>query len=65
MKYNVITPDGIPITCFPFNSEQEARDAIPLWCKQFEEQGYYLDGNLTEISLDELPDLLAIEPADW
>jgi hypothetical protein len=62
-KWNVLSPDGFPITPEPFASEQAARDFIPRWCSRYEEQGYYsaVGGR---IPLDELPDELRIVACD-
>jgi hypothetical protein len=62
--YHVISPDGFPITCQPFASEQEALDAIPVWCRRFKKQGYYSTSNLERIPLKELPDYLKIVPTE-
>ena len=62
--YNVISPDGFPITCKPFASEQKALDAIPVWCGRFKNQGYYSTSNRQKISLKELPDYLRVVPTE-
>ncbi len=58
--YHVISPDGFPMTCKPFPTEQEAVDAIPLLCKRYEHQGYYSTSWLHRIPLDELPDYIYV-----
>jgi hypothetical protein len=60
--YDVISPDGFPITCEPFNSEQEAREYIPRWCQRFQAQGYYSTARRDRIPLPELPDYLRLVP---
>lgn len=62
-KYDVISPDGFPITCHPFESKQAALDAIPVWCKRYESQGYYSAVG-RKISLEELPLCLLVVPCD-
>lgn len=63
MKYNIISPDGFPMNCEPFDSEQEALDAIPLLCKRYERQGYYLTAHMDKVSLEILPNYLRIVKA--
>ncbi len=58
-KYNVISPDGLPITDEPFKSRQEALAYIQKWCDSFKSQGYYA-GVEERIPLDELPSRLEI-----
>jgi hypothetical protein len=60
MKWRVISPDGIPITPETFPSEEAARQALTVWCKRFEGQGYYsaVDGR---IPLALLPEACEIE----
>jgi hypothetical protein len=62
--YQVISPDGFPITCEPFASEQEAMDEIPVWCERFKNQGYYSTSDRQKIPLKELPDYLQVVPAE-
>lgn len=58
--FNVISPDGFPITCHPFTSEQEALEAIPNWCQRFKRQGYYSTSGRQKIPLRELRDYLRV-----
>jgi hypothetical protein len=60
--FNVISPDGFPITCEPFASEQEALKAIPAWCQRFKKQGYYSTSGRQRIPLKELRDYLSVAP---
>lgn len=62
-EHNVISPDGFPITCHPFESKQAALDAIPAWCKRYEQQGYYSAVG-KRIPLEELPLYLLVVPCD-
>ena len=62
--FNVISPDGFPISCEPFASEQEALSAIPVWCNWFKNQGHYSTSNRQNIPLKELPDYLRVIPAE-
>jgi hypothetical protein len=61
-KYNVISPDGFPITCEPFASKKAALEYIPLRCQQYERQGYYSTSDLERIPLEELPYCLSVVP---
>jgi len=58
-SYNVISPDGFPITCEPFTSKKAALDYVPLWCQRFESQGYYSAIGY-KIPLNELTDYLRL-----
>ena len=59
-KFDVISPDGFPISCEPFASANEAQDSIPFWCERFKHQGYYSTSSREKISLEELPHRLRI-----
>jgi hypothetical protein len=61
--YDVISPDGFPITCEPFKSKKEALNYIPGWCERFRQQGYYSTASRDHIALEDLPDYLEIIPA--
>ena len=54
-KYQVLTPDGIRIesnrTSYP--TMKKAKDALELWIRRYEVQGYYI-ANGSKISLNEL-----------
>ena len=60
--YDVISPDGFPISCEPFKTKKAARAAIPVWCSSFERQGYYSTSYRERISLPELPQRLNVVP---
>jgi hypothetical protein len=60
--YDVLSPDGFPITCEPFKTKKAARAAIPAWCARFERQGYYSTSNRERIPLPELPHCLRLVP---
>jgi len=64
IPFNVISPDGFPISCEPFASERAALNAIPVWCERFKKQGYYSASNRQQIPLKELPDYLRVVPAE-
>jgi hypothetical protein len=61
--YDVISPDGFPISCKPFPSKKAALAAIPVWCARFEQQGYYSTNRWEKIPLPELPHVLSLVPA--
>jgi hypothetical protein len=52
-KFDVISPDGLPINPNNYSSEEKARTAFKKWAKRFEMQGYYssIEGR---IALDDL-----------
>jgi hypothetical protein len=58
--YNVISPDGFPISCEPFTTRRKAIAAIPAWTKRFEKQGYYLTARWEKIPLKYLRQELSI-----
>jgi hypothetical protein len=63
-KYHAISPDGIPITGKPFDSEKEAVDAIPAWIERFKTQGYYRSNSWEKISLEDVREMLWIADSD-
>jgi hypothetical protein len=58
--YNVLSPDGFPITCEPFKTKKAAVAYIPQWCQRYQQQGYYSTMRRNQISLAELPDHLRL-----
>lgn len=60
-KYQIFSPDGLPITDEPFENRQAALNYIPQWRERFEHQGYYkaISGR---IPLEELTGRLTIVP---
>jgi len=52
-KFDVISPDGLPINPSNYASEAKARTAFKKWAKRFEMQGYY-SSNAGRIELDDL-----------
>jgi hypothetical protein len=60
--YDVISPDGFPITCEPFKSEKEALEYVPRWCQRYQQQGYYSTSRREKIPLADLPDYLSLVP---
>lgn len=59
-KFNVLSPDGFPISAEPFNSQKEAEAAIPKWCERYQEQGHYTTAERERIPVGELPQHLEI-----
>lgn len=59
--YNVISPDGFPITCEPFTSRKAALKYTPQWIKRYEQQGYYSTASREKILLEDLPENLVLE----
>jgi hypothetical protein len=41
VRYNVVSPDGFPITPEPFASVKAAKKFIPIWVEGYRQQGYY------------------------
>lgn len=60
--YDVISPDGFPITCEPFKSEKEALEYVPRWCQRYQQQDYYSTSRREKIPLADLPDYLSLVP---
>jgi hypothetical protein len=58
VRYDVISPDGIPIAANGYYpTKQAARDALKKWKSHFEHQGYYstiIHNRFARIPLDEL-----------
>ena len=52
--YDILSPDGFPITPEPFNSEQEAWAAASEWCQRFERQGHYRTNEWERIPFEKL-----------
>jgi hypothetical protein len=61
-KFNVLSPDGFPISAQPFNSQKEAEAAIPEWCERYEEQGHYTTAERERIPVKELPSHVKVVP---
>ena len=62
-KFNVLSPDGFPISAEPFNSQKEAEAAIPQWCERYQEQGYYATSDRQRIPVKELPNHVQVVSA--
>jgi predicted lipid carrier protein YhbT len=65
--YDVLSPDGIPITCEPFKSQKKAAKYGFEWCKRFEQQGYYSTSRWEKIPVEDLPhylDLVRVQVTD-
>jgi len=60
--YDVISPDGFPISCEPFNTQEEAVKYAFQWCKRYEQQGYYSTSRWEKIPLEDLPENLDLVP---
>ncbi len=58
--YNVLSPDGFPITCEPFKTKNAALEYVPRWCQRYQQQGYYSTMRRDQIPLHELPDHLRL-----
>lgn len=62
IKYQVLSPDNIPINCSGaiYRSHKKAVEALKEWVKNYTSQGYYsqtcYNGYVRQISLNELPD---------
>lgn len=61
-KFNVLSPDGFPITAEPFNSQREAEAAIPQWCERYQKQGFYTTTERERIPFKELPQRVQVAP---
>ena len=61
IMYDVISPDGFPITHEPFKSKKEALEYVPRWCQRYQQQGYYSAVG-RKIPLAELTDYLRLVP---
>jgi hypothetical protein len=53
-KYQVISPDGLPIEPVTYRRREAAEAALARWCLRFTEQGYYA-GVEERIALQDLP----------
>lgn len=66
VKYQVLSPDNIPINCEGaiYRSRKQATEALKKWVKNYEAQGYYsqtcYNGYRRQITLDLLPDYCEI-----
>jgi len=58
--YNVLSPDGFPITFEPFKTKKAALEFVPHWCQRYQQQGYYSTARRDQIPLHELPDYLRL-----
>jgi len=58
--WNVISPDGFPITCEPFKTKKSALAYVPRWCERYQQQGYYSRTGGPRIPLNELTDWLRL-----
>ena len=55
MTYDVLSPDGIPISPLPpFKTKKSALEYYENWKERFKNQGYYLDKNRRKLTLDTL-----------
>jgi len=52
-RYDVISPDGIPIRYFNWKTKKEAQQGLLTWMERYETQGYY-SSNQGRIPLDKL-----------
>jgi hypothetical protein len=64
--YEVLSPDGFPITCEPFKTKKAALEYIPRWCERYQSQGYYSTARRDQIPLADLPACLRLVSfTDW
>ena len=63
-KFNVISPDGIPIQPNPFHSKVAAEAGAKAWAERFNAQGFYSSASLGRIPIEDLAKLLVIEPCE-
>ena len=54
MRYQVLSPDELPIAPTTYAMEDAARKALTRWCQRFTVQGYYA-GVSERIDLASLP----------
>lgn len=63
MRYNILSPDGFPISHTPFTSKKKALAFFNEWKKVFTLQGYYSTSNREHIlpeDLDRSCDLITL-----
>lgn len=63
MRYQVISPDGLPIAPDSFDTHEEAEQALALWCLRFAGQGFYA-AVAGRIPVDQLAGACQIEAVD-
>jgi hypothetical protein len=64
-KYDVLSPDGFSISFDEvWGTEQDAKNALKGWIKNYERQGYYRTGSGERIPLDELETWCNIVPIE-
>jgi hypothetical protein len=61
MRYQVISPDQLPINDKIYPDEQSASHGLSEWLTRFERQGYYKDANCERIPLDQVRSRCAIQ----
>jgi hypothetical protein len=57
VRYDVISPDGIPIAPIDYPTKSAAKSAFDKWKSRFDQQGYYstvMHGHYARLPLDEL-----------
>jgi len=62
IMYDVLSPDGFPISLAPFKTKRAAVKYALQWCKRFEQQGYYSTSRREKIPLEDLPENLDLVP---
>jgi hypothetical protein len=60
-KWNVLSPDGIPIHPEGWDTKAEALNALDNYPKRFQQQGYYNSPQYGRLSLDILKACLELE----
>ena len=61
-KFNVLSPDGIPIQPYPFPSKEAAEIGAKVWAERYIAQGFYSSASFGRIPLEEIPRYWIIEP---
>lgn len=56
MSYQVLSPDGLPISHEAFPDKEKARKKAKEWVKRFKTQGYYSSPRYGKIPYDEILD---------
>ena len=62
IMYDVLSPDGFPISLATFKTKRAAVKYALHWCKRYEQQGYYSTSRWEKIPLEDLPENLDLVP---
>ena len=63
-KFNVLSPDGFPISREPFKSVEAAEEYAAKWCDAYKQQGFYSMSDRTRIPAGELHNHLRMVTED-